>query len=102
MAGDPIASVVAFLRVVLRDTWPALAATLCAVLVDDLRPRGPCGTHLEVLAVPALVASLFLSAATIGLMFMRLVHRRDAAVALSTAVNAYAVAVTLYLALPYA
>jgi hypothetical protein len=97
-----VSAVVAFLRVVLRDTWPAVTAVLCGVYVDGVRPRGTCGTHPEFIAVPLFLAALALSAAAIVTSLLRIVRRRSAATAVSTVVNAYAVTVALVLALPYA
>ena len=93
--------VAAFLRVVLRDTWPAVTAVFCGVCVDAIRPRGTCGTHPEFIAVPLFVASVGLSGAVIVTSLLHLVRRRNAATAVSTVVNAYAVTVALVLAVPY-
>jgi hypothetical protein len=92
----------AFQRMVLRDTWPSLTAILCAVCVDHLRPRGGCVTNPDLLAVPLFLAALGLSSTVVGLTFFRMIRRCNAATAVSTVINAYAVTVTLILVVPYA
>lgn len=79
----------------------SLTAILCGTFVDGARPRGTCGTHAEIIAVPLFLASLFLCGAVVVMSLLRIARRRSAATAVSTAVNAYAVTVTLVLVIPY-
>jgi hypothetical protein len=88
-----VSAATAFLRQVVRHTWPSAAAVLCAVGVDAMRPRGTCGTH-SILLFPSLLAALTLCLVGIVTALRHLLRDRGTGGFLSVGITVYALVVT--------
>jgi len=82
----------AFLAPVLRGSWLCVAAVLCGLGGDMMRPRGDC--IQSGLWQPILLAALVLGAAGAAATVHHILRDRRGPTLVSTAVNLYAIAVT--------